>query len=156
WQSIVVGGVAGKAGGIFRYDFGARNSTSEPFLTPATGACVGCHFLSRDGQRMTYGSDDADSDDEYGELSGQLLNVATKARITTTSPGGKPLPAGFQTFTHDHTHLLASQGSTANAMSLLYVDGDQGGAPIGNGAVSGIRGTQPDWSADDKQVVYVM
>ncbi len=155
WQSIVVGQVAGKAGGIFKYDFGVRNTTSEPFLTPATGSCVGCHFLSRDGLRMTYGSDDADSDDEYGDLAAHLLDVGSKQVIATTSPSLKPIPPGFQTFTHDHKVLLGTQGSTNNATSFLLWDGDQGGSVTGM-APTPMRGTQPDWSADDKQVVYVV
>src|SRR5215813_10480672 len=64
WQSLTFMGAAGRTGGIYRHDFGNPSTTPEPFLTPGTlNKCVGCHFLSRDGQRMSFGSDDADSDD---------------------------------------------------------------------------------------------
>lgn len=54
WQSVTQGGVAGKTGGIFRKDFGDASPTSQPFLTPGTtNKCVGCHYLSHDGLRMT-------------------------------------------------------------------------------------------------------
>jgi hypothetical protein len=155
WQSIVVGAVAGKAGGIFRYDFGSRGATSQPYLTPATGRCVGCHFLSRDGVHMTYSDDDADSDDEYGDMQGHLLDVASKAIINTSSPSGKPLPPGFQTFTHDHTLLLGSDGQNGASRSFLEWNGDTGGSVIGMPSTGQVRGTQPDWSADDASVVYV-
>ncbi len=156
WQSLVVGGVAGKTGGIYRYDFGAAGTTGTAFLTPTSGSCVGCHFLSRDGQRMTYGTDDADSDDEYGDLSGHLIDVGTKTLITTTTPGlTKPLPPGFQTFTHDHSKVMASTGQ-ANNDFFNYWDGNAGGAPLGQANTGTNRGTQPDWGPDDLSIVYVV
>jgi hypothetical protein len=154
WQSIVVGGVAGKAGGIFRYDFGTPGTAATAYLTPSTGFCIGCHFLSRDGTRMTYGADDADSDDEYGDLSGHLLDVAQKAVIATTSPSGKPLPPGFQTFNHDATRLMASTGQE-NLTNFAVWDAQAGGAPLGM-MPTGMRGTQPDWAPDDLNVVFVI
>ncbi|MGZ3442208.1 MAG: hypothetical protein ACXVDD_21965, partial [Polyangia bacterium] len=68
WQSVAIGVASGAAGGIFRYDFGKRGQTPQAFLAPAVGAgkgarCIGCHFLSRDGVKMTYGNDDPDADD---------------------------------------------------------------------------------------------
>jgi hypothetical protein len=155
WQSIVVGMVAGKAGGIYRYDFGARGATSQAYLTPALGRCVGCHFLSRDGVHMTYSDDDADSDDEYGDMQGHLIDVASKTIIPTSSPSGKPLPPDFQTFNHDHSLLLGSDGQNAASKTLLEWNGQTGGAPIGMPSTGNSRGTQPDWSADDSQVVFV-
>ncbi len=154
WQSLVVGGVAGKTGGIYRYDFGNPGATSVPFLTPATGSCVGCHFLSRDGTRMTYGTDDADSDDEYADLSGHLLNVGTKTVIPTSGGGSKPLPPGFQTFNHDATTVMASTGQTAQTFFQTW-DAQNGGAVMGQ-MPTGMRGTQPDWAADDSKVIYVV
>ena len=77
WQSVTQNGVAGKTGGIFRKDFGNPDPTPEPFLTPGTqNKCVGCHYLSRDGAKMIYGSDDADSDDELGDDHFVLYDVA--------------------------------------------------------------------------------
>ncbi len=156
WQSLVVGGVAGKTGGIYRYDFGNPGATSVPFLTPATGSCVGCHFLSRDGTRMTYGTDDADSDDEYGDLSGHLLDVGAKTVIATSGGTGtsRPLPPGFQTFNHDATSVMASTGQAANTFFQVW-NAQTGGTPTGQ-MPTGMRGTQPDWSADDSKVIFVV
>jgi hypothetical protein len=154
WQSLVVGGIAGKTGGIYRYDFGNPSQAATAFLTPASGSCVGCHFLSRDGTRMTYSTDDADSDDEYGDMSGHLLNVGTKGLIVTTSPSGRPLPPGFQTLTHDAKLVMASTGLTVESVFRTW-NAQTGGAPVGQ-MMTGMRGTQPDWSADDSKIVFVI
>src|SRR5882724_3417184 len=102
WQSVVNGTTAGKAGGIFRHDFGNPSPLPEIFLSPTTGSnrCFGCHFLSRDGLRMTAGSDDADSDDEYGDLSTTVYTVTTGGALGPALPG--TLPPGFQAFSPDH------------------------------------------------------
>ena len=78
WESAVYGGVAGDTGGIFRVAFGIPGAKAEPFLVPSQlngGRCVGCHSLSRDGIRMTFGQDDPDSDDEYGDITTDLIDV---------------------------------------------------------------------------------
>src|SRR5215471_4747943 len=116
WQSTTQNGVAGKTGGIFRKDFGNPDPTPEPFLTPGNlNKCVGCHFLSRDGLKMTVGSDDADSDDEYGDLKVGLYDVVTRTTVVTN------LPAGFQTFEGaGHDSLFASDGAgKSNTAELL-------------------------------------
>src|SRR5205085_7636932 len=75
WQSVTVGGTPGRTGGIYRYDFGKRNQPVDAFLTADSTRCIGCHFLSRDGQKMTYARDDSDADDEYGDVLSQHLDV---------------------------------------------------------------------------------
>src|SRR5205814_3416386 len=82
WQSVVFGTLQGTSGGIYRYDFGTQATAPSPFLVPrASGAfsnrCIGCHFISRDGKKMTFGNDDPDADDEYSDLKTSLLDVAT-------------------------------------------------------------------------------
>jgi hypothetical protein len=151
WQSLVVGGVAGKTGGIFRYDFGSPGQTGQPYLTPASGFCVGCHFLSRDGTRMSYSTDDADSDDEYGDMHAHLIDVASKMTILTNPD---PLPPGFQTFNHDSTRLMTSTGQAQVASFDVY-DAQNGGAALTQ-MMTGMRATQPDWGPDDKTVVFVV
>ncbi len=154
WQSVAEGGVAGRTGGIFRHDFGDPTSTSEPFLTPAgDGKCYGCHFLSRDGTRMTVGNDDADSDDEYNDLHGALIDVATISQI------GSTLPAGFQTFSPDHTRVLASDGPGSSSTGLFHqYDGDSGSmlSDATFSSFSGMRITHPDWSKDGATVYFVV
>ncbi len=82
WQSVTQNGIAGTTGGIFRKNFGDPSPTPEPFLTPGTlNKCVGCHYLSRDGLKMVFGSDDADSDDELGDDHFVLYDVATGSAV---------------------------------------------------------------------------
>jgi hypothetical protein len=153
WQSVVQGGVAGKTGGIFRHDFGTTNTAGEPFMTPGTAnKCVGCHVLSRDGERMFFGSDDADADDEYGDMHGVLMEVATKTSVSAQ------LAPGFGTFAPDHKRLLVTDGTgTKNPPVFHRYDGDTG-ALVNDVAVgsSGTRITHPDWSKDGATVYFVV
>ena len=91
--------------------------------------------------------------DEYNDLSGHLLNVSTKTLIPTTG-ASKPLPPGFQTFSHDAKWVMASTGQ-ANSTFFQTWNALLGGAAAGQ-MPTGARGTQPDWSADDRKVVYVV
>ena len=154
WQSVAIGVAAGAAGGIFRYDFGKRGQTPEAFLAPIPGAkmnrCIGCHFLSRDGVKMTYGNDDPDADDEYSDLRTNLLDVATKTATAIGSPG-------FQAFTPDHSLFLASDGLAALSKAFYLFNGTSGAAASPATVSSGPgRATQPDYSADGSQVVFVV
>lgn len=155
WQSTTQNGVAGKTGGIFRKDFGNPDPTPEPFLTPGnTNKCVGCHFLSRDGLKMTVGSDDADSDDEYGDLKVGLYDVVTRTTVVTN------LPAGFQTFEGaGHDSLFASDGAgKSNTAELLHFNGTLGTAMTASGlaALTGKRVTHPDWSRDGASIYFTL
>src|SRR5439155_17518496 len=58
--------------------------------------------------------------------------------------------------THDHKRLMGSQGENNTATSFLLWDGDIGGSVNGMAPTGMMRGTQPDWSADDAQVVFVV
>jgi WD40 repeat protein len=154
WQSVNVAGLQGATGGIFRYDFGKRGQTPQAFLAPtASGGmmqrCVGCHFLSRDGQKMTYGNDDPDADDEYSDLKTSLIDVATKVAVATNQPG-------FQAFAPDHSTFLASDGLNKLTNQFSMFDGNTGAAASPSTVSSGAaRGTQPDYSADGSKVVFV-
>jgi hypothetical protein len=155
WQSAIYNGAAGKTGGIFRYDFGVAGVAAVPFITPSSfnnGLCVGCHSLSRDGTRMTYGSDDADADDEYGDLTGNLVNVGAVQPGKAVPVIGQCDP-GFQTFSHDHTKFLATDGTfAANPAAMTLLDGNT--ANVLGSAPSGRQATHPDWSPDDSSVVF--
>jgi hypothetical protein len=129
WQSVKVGDTPGKAGGIYRYDFGREDVAPEAFIRSSTATnnrCIGCHFLSRDGLRMSYGSDDPDSDDEYGDLTSRLLDVATRNLLSQN------LTPGFRTFSADHTSMLASDGrGMNNPPSFNRYDGSPVNGPCG-------------------------
>jgi hypothetical protein len=155
WQSVTQGGVAGKTGGIFRKDFGNPDPTPEPFLTPGTqNKCIGCHFLSRDGLRMTFGNDDADSDDEYGDLKVTLYDVQN--RIALKSGLGIP---GFQTFTLDHTRFLGSDGDGSTNGSVLPIYNGDTAAILATPAfttLGGRRIANPDLSRDGGTVYFTL
>ncbi len=155
WQSVAIGVASGAAGGIFRYDFGKRGQTPEAYLAPIAGAtmnrCIGCHFLSRDGVKMTYGNDDPDADDEYSDLKTTLIDVATKAVVNPMN-----LKGGFQAFTPDHSFFLASNpsgGAPVNDFTLW--NGSTAASPPTLVSSGSARATQPDYSADGSQVVFV-
>jgi hypothetical protein len=164
WQSAVLGTNAGTAGGVYRYDFGTMSTTPSKFATPdqtssvTNGRCIGCHFISRDGQKMTFGNDDHDGDDEYSDLSTDLIDVSTWISSSYATVTANNLSPGFQTFSPDHTTFLASDGKNANqtTASFFLDDSANGKGATTSGLVSsGMRGTQPDWSANGSKVVYV-
>src|SRR5205823_4200495 len=115
-------------------------------------------------KRMAINGDDDDSDDEYSDVNSGLIDVASKMFITTgTSRAGAGLSQspGFQTFSPDHTTYLGSDGEASGGSpnAFFAFNGDTGNAASPatvSGATSPQRVTMPDWSADDKNVVYVV
>ncbi len=150
WQSVTVGGVPGRAGGIYRFDFGRTDEVAEPFLesSATTGnRCYGCHFVSRDGLRISYGSDDPDSDDEYGDLFSYLMDISTRSIATPR------IPPGFRTFSSDHSSMLDSDGPGGTVPPAMFrIDGTLGTTLDRPRTVA--RVTHPDWSDDDSRVVF--
>ncbi len=150
WQSATYGGVAGTTGGIYYHDFGTFDPTPTPFYTSGgSGTCVGCHTLSKDGARMSLMTDDPDADDEYGDVKTHTMDVASRTVI-----GGMNIGPGFQTFTHDHKVMIATN----------FMMGDKSfGVWNGDGTMSiaaatlptGMTGDQPNLSWDDKTLVFV-
>jgi hypothetical protein len=165
WQSVLYGQVAGTAGGIYFHDFGTFDPTPTPFWTAGgkQNACVGCHTLSKDGIQMALMQDDADADDEYGDVKPLTVKVPTR-----TATGGGNVSPGFQTFTHDHSLMVAT---TFNTMGMPPPMGMMGMAlPDTSFAVwdgtgttlvttdalpGGMQGTQPNLSWDDQTLVFV-
>jgi hypothetical protein len=157
WQSATFGGAAGRTGGIYYHDFGTADPRPMPFYTSgSTGKCVGCHTLSRDGERMALGIDDPDADDEYGDVATRTMDVASRTVL-----GGSKVGAGFQTFTHDHALMIASTfsaGSRNGAFDVWDADGTKRLASASLPKVGGVQmvGTQPSLSWDDKTLVFVV
>jgi hypothetical protein len=171
WQSATYGGIAGTTGGIYYHDFGTFNPTPTPFWTSgATGLCIGCHTLSRDGARMSLMNDDPDADDEYGDVKTLTMDVASRTVL-----GGKNVGPGFQTFTHDHALMVASTfHAMGMPMPMMGMPPPPMGKPDAQFAVwtgdgntmlaldplpmnSGLQlyGTQPNLSYDDATLVFV-
>jgi hypothetical protein len=169
WKSTV--SANGTGGQIWRKSFGDTNAEEQITNTGGLGGtCFGCHQLSRDGKRMTINADDDDSDDEYGDVQSALIDVATKMYLGGTDPNaftGMGQPAGFQTFSPDHTVYLGSSGDgtgmnsagggTGLSNGFFAWNGDTGAnlMPV-TAAAAGKRPTMPDWSPDGKNLVYVV
>ena len=153
WQSVTQNGVAGTTGGIFRKDFGNPDPTPEPFLTPGNlNKCVGCHYLSRDGVKMIFGDDDADSDDELGDDMFVLYDVANRTSTKLNMVKGF---GAWKAAAHDEFLISDGSGKSANA-ELLPFDGTTGmaGTAITFPTLAGKRVTNPDWSRDGSTVYF--
>jgi hypothetical protein len=167
WQSATYGGVAGTTGGVYFHDFGSFDPVPTPFWTSgATGTCVGCHTLSKDGVRMALMNDDPDADDEYGDVHTLTMDVATRTVV-----GANKYGPGFQTYSHDHGLEIVSNFKQGNNTSFGVWNGDgttllatdclpgttaqaNGMCQAGPGSTPQY-GTQPNLSWDDKTLVYV-
>jgi hypothetical protein len=152
WQSAVYGGIGGKTGGIYSHDFGSLDPTPTPFYTSGgTGTCVGCHFLSRDGARISLATDDPDADDEFGDVKTHVMDVASRSVI-----GGKNMSPGFQTFTHDHAKMIASTWKGQMNKAFAVFNGDGTTVLATDTLPMSMAATQPDLSRDDATLVYVV
>jgi hypothetical protein len=162
WKSTI--SANGTGGQIWVKGFG--DPTPEQQVTGAAGtgalasSCNGCHALSRDGLRMVVYSDDDDSDDEYTDVTGSLIDMTTKMPLGTAYVGrGSGQPPGFSTFHPSHTLYLTSNG-TPNAPNNVFTlwSGNTGNqvSSITIGGNAADRPTMPDWSPDGKSVVYVL
>ena len=160
WKSTVTSN--GTGGQIWVKSFG--DSNPEQQVTGVAGSalaasCNGCHALSRDGLRMVVYSDDDDSDDEYGDVTGSLIDMTTKMPIGTAYAGrGSGQPPGFSTLSPTHSQYLTSNGlGTMPTNNFTLWNGNTGTQTstitFGN---AGERPTMPDWSPDGASVVYVL
>jgi hypothetical protein len=136
WQSQVSS--AGVGGQIFMKVFGDLGMKEQDVTSNVTAGsqtlmatCNGCHALARDGSRMVVYSDDNDSDDEYTDISGSLLDMTplpgmpaaqlgVGANPNRFAQGGQP--PGFSTL-----HPNATSYVSSNGMPLL----DAGTPPFG-------------------------
>ncbi|MFI5289927.1 MAG: hypothetical protein ACHQ17_09775, partial [Polyangia bacterium] len=171
WKSTTAG--AGVGGAIWRKSFG--DTMPEEQISPmglSNFTCLGCHFMSRDGTRMLVSGDDNDSDDEYTDVAMGEVDVASKKFINMVGYVNGQAP-GFQTFNSDHSLYLSSNGNGSNRSTIggaagsttsptsnvfWQWNGDTTPATppfvtVGN---AGEEPTMPDWSIDDKSVVYVV
>jgi len=159
WKSTVTSN--GTGGQIWEKSFGDANPEQQ--VTGVSGAlmasCNGCHALSRDGLRMVVYSDDDDSDDEYSDVTGSLIDMTSKMPIGTAYAGrGSGQPPGFSAFSPDHGYYVTSDGLGTTPTNNFTLWGGNSGtqtSTITFGAAAD-RPTMPDWSPDGKSVIYTL
>lgn len=143
-EEDIVGGIYywnAAAGATMRYEFGVSGQKAETYMNaPKAGAatCVGCHVLSRDGERISLGLD-IPSPSPY-----KVFEVGTRSLVYGSQTAGTP-GANFFTFSPDKKEIMVSNGvflSLRNAVT--------GAAIVENVA----NGAMPDWSPDGKSVVF--
>jgi len=176
WQSTIAATSGGGVGGVIeRFSFGDTSLMSQTIAPPPSSGsnftCEGCHFMSRDGTRMTLSGDDNDSDDEYGDVSMGDVDVAMNKFLSNTFYGSGEQP-GFQSFNPDHSLYVASNGqgtnrstkggggATAPSGNVFFLFNGSNGSPatppyalIGSDTM--MRPTMPDWSPDGNTVLFV-
>lgn len=160
WKSTVTSN--GVGGQVWEKDFGNVTAPEVEVSGALQATCNGCHALSRDGTRMVVYSDDDDSDDEYSDVTGKLLDMTKTPPALLAGGTGKSSgqPPGFSTIGPLAANYLTSNGlpnliqAPANAFTLW--NGQTGAfvSAVTIGA-AGVRPTMPDWSADGTTVIYV-
>jgi hypothetical protein len=125
------------AGATMRYEFGVSGQKAETFMNaPRAGAatCVGCHVLSRDGERISLGLD-IPMPAAY-----KVFDVATRAMTYAGASG-----ANFFSFSPDKKQIIVSNGVTMSVRDAAT------GAAVQESAG---EGAMPDWSPDGSSIVY--
>jgi hypothetical protein len=114
---------------------------------------------------MVVNFDDADSDDEYADVTHTLMDPVSKNSLDGHNTYGQFQP-GFQAISPDVKTYVATNGIPAGASNTFYMyDATAGAAlapatqtvgPATAGAANGAaRPTQPDWAPDGKSLLYV-
>jgi hypothetical protein len=143
WTTNVPGAPSfDKAGGIMRHDFGTPDASPENFYdyeTPNEGDhCVGCHYVSRDGQKMlgTFNG---------GNGPAFMIDVATRNQVSWT-PG---LNSNFSVFEPSGAHMLTTYGG------VLTLRDAATGTSVTNVTLADAYATHPDWSPNGDKIAYV-
>lgn len=109
---------------------------------------------------MVLYADDDDSDDEYSDILGTLIDMSTGNAIGGTGAGRVPgtQPPGFSTFSPARSFYLTSNGlGTSPTNDLTLWSGTAG--TLSSTVTFGDAGTRPtmaDWSPSGASVVYVL
>ena len=164
WKSTVSS--AGIGGQIWAKTFGdladaEKDVTSN--IATATGTlaatCNGCHALSRDGSRMVIYSDDNDSDDEYTDIGGSLLDMtplpaapASELGVAVNGQRSGGQPPGFSAI-----NPLASSYVTSNGLPLTMAGAPAAGLGAGSSTSAGypVAVSANGWSAWNGQGNFV-
>jgi hypothetical protein len=134
-------------GAVMRWDTGDRAQT-EPakLLGPErAGDCLGCHSVSRDGNRMLVTTGEAG-------MPGQMLLYDLGTQVLRSLSGAK---LQFGTFSPGGTLFVAVRGDapTQGPKNLELFDGGTGAAR-GSIDLRGLRATHPDWSPDGDRIAF--
>jgi hypothetical protein len=123
--------------GIMR---GGVDVATSSKLYPSNGTCVGCHSISRDGERLALGVDDGNA--TTFQLS--TISVVTQQPIIPAMPNRR---TGWAAYSPDGTRIVvANDGALAEYNA-------QTGASLGAIALpAGRYATHPDWSPDGKSL----
>lgn len=133
-------GFTGSTTTVQRFDYGFPNAPRQTYLTQADVGgtfCVGCHVISRQGNKIAVGRD-IPSPSAYS-----LLTVPTRATVNSTS-GPINGAANFFSFSPDERHLLTSDGNSIQWRVLTTGFS----VPVTN------PGSMPDWAPDGLHMVY--
>lgn len=136
-------------GSIDRFEFGVPGARAETFLDrgrAGAGMCVGCHAVSRDGSRISIGTD-------IPTTTFQVFDVGSRARLFSLGGGGSspfelPAQPNFAAFSPDASQIVTS------FLTGLTVRDAATGAPITD-RLGGGPSSQPDWSPDGNHIAYV-
>jgi hypothetical protein len=166
WKSIVSSN--GVGGQIFMQAFGDLNTPEQDVTSNVSAGglalvatCNGCHALSRDGSRMVVYSDDNDSDDEYTDISGSLLDMTplpnapavqlgTGANPNRLAQGGQP--PGFSAINPPASYYVSSNGMPITEAGAPPA-GIAGGTSTSNGYPNAVPGA--DFSVWDGKGNFV-
>jgi hypothetical protein len=128
-------------GKIFRHAFGDTSGEATQFFpTGSEQRCVGCHVLSRDGQKFAV---------SYNGAAGAYFGVSDLQPIL---PESKGVFWNFSTLSPDGKRVAATELGRLDVYDL------SGGASTGMKLATlepGGFATHPDWSPDGKSIVYV-
>ncbi len=176
WKSTVT--TIGVGGQIWKKTFGDLATNEANVTASLQTTCNGCHVLSRDGSRMVIYADDSDSDDEYSDIGGSLLDMTVNPPATLGTAcmgmrcgggGGRGggfgggggfngQPPGFSTLNPTASYYLTSNGFPIGPTNVFALWNGQTGAILNNVPVGAAleRPTMPDWSPDGASVIYAL
>jgi hypothetical protein len=138
---------------IMRFDFGGAASTPQVFLAPgdygtATGNCVGCHALSRDGTKMAASA--------LGQNHGLLVYINGVAAPTTPLTVNEDGPNRLQFASFDPLGDLFvgvyGDGAPLDPHSLYFHDGTTGLIVPGLTKTLSFEPDHPAWSPDGTMI----
>lgn len=132
---------APSAGGIVRLP--VDEVEPEPFLTPGTLPCVGCHALSPDGSRLAYTI--AAGPPNLGTL-GVMGTDENREQFIDPQAG---MQIFYPSFSPDNVHLAGTRGA-----NVVVLNTDTGSVTETLPSPEGTSATHPAWSPRGNEIVF--